>query len=192
MSQETPFIIYAESTPNPTVMKFVSNKLLTTTSKEALSVDETSSWPLLKKIFSFPFVQEIFISNNYISIKKHEVVKWDAITNQVRIFIQEQLNNGVEIFDLKEIRKNDSSKKNTKSEFEKEVENIININIKPNIQMDGGDIELVSCKNKIVKVFLKGACSGCPSSQMTLKSGIEVLLKEAFPNQINEVIAINS
>ena len=71
MSKETPFIIYAESTPNPTVMKFVSNKVLTTTSKEALSVDATSNWPLLKKIFSFPFVQEIFISNNYISIKKH-------------------------------------------------------------------------------------------------------------------------
>tara|TARA_B100000579_G_scaffold197867_1_gene161743 strand:+ start:29071 stop:29649 length:579 start_codon:yes stop_codon:yes gene_type:complete len=191
MSQETPFIIYAESTPNPTVMKFVSNKVLTTISKEALNVDETSNWPLLKKIFSFPFVQEIFISNNYISIKKHEVVKWDAITNQVRIFIQEQLNNGVKIVDLHEMHENDSLKKNTKSEFEKEVENIININIKPNIQMDGGDIELVSCENKIVKVFLKGACSGCPSSQLTLKSGIEVLLKEAFPNQIDEVIAIN-
>ena len=81
-------------------------------------------------------------------------MKWSNgkfITNQVRIFIQEQLNNGVKIVDVHEMYENDSLKKNTKSEFEKEVENIININIKPNIQMDGGDIELVSCENKIVK-----------------------------------------
>ena len=85
-----------------------------------------------------------------------------------------------------------ANKKENLTTTEIKIEEIINTQIKPNIQMDGGDIELVSCKNKIVKVFLKGACSGCPSSQMTLKSGIEVLLKEKFPDKINTVIAINT
>ena len=80
----------------------------------------------------------------------------------------------------------------TKQNITKTLEKVINTSIKPNIQMDGGDIELVSCTNKIVKVFLKGACSGCPSSQMTLKQGIETLLKDKFPNEVSEVIAINT
>ena len=192
MKQKTPFIIYSESTPNPGVMKFVSNKNLTTQSKEVSNINETTGWPLLKNIFSFPFVNEIFISNNYISIKKHANVEWDYITNQIRIFIQEELNNNVKVCEIDYAEIPAESNKNMKSEFHIKVEQIINANIKPNIQMDGGDIELVSCEDGIIKVFLKGACSGCPSSQMTLKNGIETLLKEQFPNEINDVIAINT
>ena len=149
-------------------------------------------WPLLKNIYAFPFVKEIFISTNYISIKKIKNVEWSDITNQIRIFIQDQLNNNTKVCDEKYIEKNTNLKKTKKSNFHKEIEKIINENIKPNIQMDGGDIELISCTNGIIKVFLKGACSGCPSSQMTLKNGIEFLLKEKFPKKINEVIAINT
>ena len=83
-------------------------------------------------------------------------------------------------------------RKCNKSKFINEIQQIIDDRIRPGIQMDGGDIELISCKNGVVELFLKGACSGCPSSQMTLKSGIEVLLKEKFPDKINTVIAINT
>ena len=191
MTTKMPFIIYAESTPNPDVMKFVSNKMLTAESKECLTINEADGWPLLKNIFQFPFVKEVFIASNYISIKKHNTVEWFDITNQVRIFIQDQLNNDVTInlfTDLKE--KSKSAVK--KSKLTLEIEEILETNIRPSIQMDGGDIELISCKDGIIKVFLKGACSGCPSSQMTLKNGIEVLLKENFPDKIKEVVAINT
>ena len=192
MSNETPFIIYSESTPNPSVMKFVSNKILTTISKECFNIDQTSGWPLLKNIFSFPFVKEIFVSNNYISIKKHDSIDWDHITNQIRIFIQEQLNTNVKVSEVDNTKTQSVTNTINKSELALEVEEVININIRPSIQMDGGDIELISCDNGIVEVFLKGACSGCPSSQMTLKNGIEVLLKEKFPKKITKVIAINT
>jgi Fe-S cluster biogenesis protein NfuA len=192
MSEKIPFIIYAESTPNPSVMKFVSNKILTETTKEITNIQESSGWPLLQQIFEFPFVKEIFISNNYISIKKHDTAEWTHITNQIRIFIQDKLNSNILICENKQLDKESVNIKKNKSKLEIQIEDVINTNIKPNIQMDGGDIELVSCVNKTVKVFLKGACSGCPSSQMTLKHGIETLLKEKFPNKINEVIAINT
>lgn len=192
MSEKIPFIIYAESTPNPSVMKFVSNKILTETTKEITNIQESSGWPLLQQIFEFPFVKEIFISNNYISIKKHDTAEWTHITNQIRIFIQDKLNSNILICENKQLDKENVNIKKNKSKLEIQIEDVINTNIKPNIQMDGGDIELVSCVNKTVKVFLKGACSGCPSSQMTLKHGIETLLKEKFPNKINEVIAINT
>ena len=191
MKPKTPFIIYAESTPNPAVMKFVSNKILTSNSKEFFSINETSGWPLLNALFSFPFVQEIFISSNYISIKKIESVEWSDVSNQIRIFIQGKLNNGLNICDV-HVRKKSPQNKIKKTKLINDIEEVLNTSIRPSIQMDGGDIELVSCENGILKLFLKGACSGCPSSQMTLKNGIEVLLKEQFPNKINTVIAINT
>ena len=189
MTTKTPFIIYAESTPNPQVMKFVSNKMLSQISKEFFHIDETTEWPLINKVFSFPFVQEVFISSNYISIKKHTQIDWKDVTNQLRIFIQEQLNLNVAISIKKHVQ-NEQQKQKTKIDLE--VEELINTRIRPGIQMDGGDIELISTQDGIVKVFLKGACSGCPSSQMTLKNGIEVLLKEKMPGKIKEVIAINT
>jgi len=191
MTIKIPFIIYAESTPNPDVMKFVSNKILTTESKECLTINEAEGWPLLKNIFQFPFVKEVFIASNYISIKKHPTVEWFDISNQIRIFIQDQLNNDVKINLISAIKEKTKDPVK-KSKLTLEIEKILETSIRPSIQMDGGDIELVSCKDGIIKVFLKGACSGCPSSQMTLKNGIEVLLKEKFPKKIKEVIAINT
>jgi len=186
----TPFIIYSESTPNPAVMKFVANKQLANSSKECLNIEDTQQGTLLRKLFSFPFIKEIFISSNYISIKKHNIVEWSEITNQIRIFIQEELNTSTPIY--KPNSKPLKNLNNKKSKLVIDIENEINLSIRPNIQMDGGDIEIISCQHGILKVFLKGACSGCPSSQVTLKNGIETLLKDKFPNKIKEVIAINN
>jgi len=191
VSDKIPFIIYSESTPNPAVMKFVSNKMLTKKSKECFNINDANGWPLLTSIFSFPFVKAVFISNNYISINKHDPVEWFDINNQIRIFIQEQLNTNVKVCVLSAITEK-SNNRIEKSKLALDIEDVIRLNIRPSVQMDGGDIELVSCENGIVKLFLKGACSGCPSSQMTLKNGIEVLLKERFPNLIKEVVEINT
>tara|TARA_B100001250_G_C19798366_1_gene789820 strand:- start:788 stop:1354 length:567 start_codon:yes stop_codon:yes gene_type:complete len=186
----TPFIIYSESTPNPAVMKFVANKTLAASSKECFNIQDTHEGTLLRKLFTFPFIKEIFISGNYISIKKHAILEWSEVTNQVRIFIQEELNNKISIYKPHDEIIKKKHKKDSKLILD--IENEINLNIRPNIQMDGGDIEIISCEKGVLKVFLKGACSGCPSSQITLKNGIESLLKIKFPSIIKEVVAINN
>ena len=188
---KTPYIIYSESTPNPAVMKFVSNKLLVSEAKEYLDINATEKSTLMRKLFTFPFVKEIFISNNYISVKKHETVNWMDITNQLRILIQESLNNDIIIYSKNKPKKNKNKSMHKKSKIMIQIEQILDQHIRPGIQMDGGDIELFSFNNGVLKVFLKGACSGCPSSQMTLKNGIETLLKDKLPEQITEVVAIN-
>ena len=191
MLKKSPYIIYSESTPNPAVMKFVSNKVLASEAKEYLNINETAKSTLIRKLFTFPFVKEIFISNNYISIKKHESVDWMDITNQLRILIQESLNNNIIIYANDHSEKSKKKSINQKSKIMIQIDQILDQYIRPGIHMDGGDIELVSFNDGILKVFLKGACSGCPSSQMTLKNGIETLLKDKLPKQITEVIAIN-
>jgi len=190
MSTKTPYIIYSESTPNPDVVKFVSNKTLTNESIEYLKIEDTENNTLIRKIFSLPFIKEIFISRNYLSVKKHKNIDWIEVTNQLRILIQESLNKGVVIVSQKEKIK---AKKPTKSNsiLLKRIDEILDEFIRPGIHMDGGDIELIECKGGVLKVFLKGACSGCPSSQMTLKNGIETILKDKIPNEVKEVIAIN-
>ena len=188
LSDKYPYSIYSESTPNPLVMKFVSNKLLADHTKECKSIKDTGANTLLRKLFSFPFIQEIFISKNYISIKKHSSIEWHDVTNQLRMFIQDELNNNIKIYtppiEKVKFTKNDSK-------IIQEINTIIEKEIRPNIQMDGGDIEIVSLDKGVLKVILKGACSGCPSSQITLKDGIMRLLKEKCPRQISEVIALN-
>ena len=188
---KTPYIIYSESTPNPAVMKFVSNKLLASEAREYLDINATEKSTLMRKLFTFPFVKEIFISNNYISVKKHDTVNWMDITNQLRILIQESLNNDIIICSKNKPEKNKNASMHKKSKIMIQIEQILDQHIRPGIQMDGGDIELFSFNNGVLKVFLKGACSGCPSSQMTLKNGIETLLKDKLPEQITEVVAIN-
>jgi len=192
MQENTPYVIYSESTPNPHVMKFVANKLLAKHSKEVLDISQTGRSTLLRQLFSFPFVEEIFISSNYISIKKNNNIEWMDVTNQIRIFIQDELNKNTKIYEPvpRNLKVKNKGKEMTK--FLLQVEKVIDNTIRPSIQMDGGDIEIVSCEDGVLQIFLKGACSGCPSSQMTLKNGIEVLLKNEFPEKINTVVAINN
>ncbi|MGY0408642.1 MAG: NifU family protein [Polaribacter sp.] len=193
--------VYAEVTPNPSVMKFGTNKALTQTDVEFKNIDQASkSSPLAKAIFTFPFVKEVFISDNYISITKFEMVEWNDVYGEVRSFIRAYLADGKTI--IKELPKEEvltSIKKIATTpvvELEgtaAQIADILEEYIKPAVAGDGGNIAFRSYdeKNKIVSVILQGACSGCPSSTATLKNGIENLLKEMLPNQINEVVAIN-
>jgi len=197
--KKTPVQIYAESTPNPNVMKFVSNKLLSSQNIEILSAEQTKGLPLAMSLFDFTFVKEVFISENYISISKVETVDWFEITNDLRTFLKNYIEAGKPIVD-------DSYEPNQEmTEFNKpvNVENLDNTSqeivaildeyIKPAVTSDGGNIMFQSydADNKTVNVILQGACSGCPSSTITLKNGIEATLKQLLPNKIEEVIAIN-
>ncbi|WP_435414467.1 NifU family protein [Polaribacter aestuariivivens] len=192
--------VYAEVTPNPAVMKFGTNKALTQTDVEFKNIDEASqSSPLAQAIFNFPFVKEVFISDNYISITKYDMVEWNEVYGEVRTFIREYLADGKTI--IKELPSEKVVKEGSKDmapEIQLEgvsaqIVDILDEYIKPAVAGDGGNIAFRSYdeQNKVVSVILQGACSGCPSSTATLKNGIESLLKEMLPNQINEVIAIN-
>jgi Fe-S cluster biogenesis protein NfuA len=191
--------VYAEVTPNPSVMKFGTNKALTQTDVEYKNIDEANqSSPLAQAIFTFPFVKQVFISDNYISITKYEMVEWNEVFTEVRTFIREYLVEGKTI--IKEIPDQEiTSETKIKTPtialegVSAQIVEILDEYIKPAVAGDGGNIAFRSYdeEHKIVSVVLQGACSGCPSSTATLKNGIETLLKEMLPNQINEVIAIN-
>jgi len=192
--------VYAEVTPNPSVMKFGTNKSLTQTDVEYKNIDEASkSSPLAQAIFNFSFVKEVFISDNYISVTKYDMVEWNDVFTEVRTFIREYLVAGKTI--IRELPSEEKiTSENTIEEpkvklegISAEIVAILDEYIKPAVASDGGNIAFRSYddEHKIVRVILQGACSGCPSSTATLKNGIENLLKEMLPNQINEVIAIN-
>lgn len=191
--------VYAEVTPNPSVMKFGSSKSLTTTDVECKNIDEANETsPLAQALFHFPFVKEVFISENYVSITKFDMVEWEEIYPELRTFIRTYLQDNKTI--IKEIPKEKTTTNNSNDvvtenldETSTEIIRILDEYIKPAVASDGGNIAFKSYNkdSKIVSVILQGACSGCPSSTITLKNGIETMLKDMLPNQINEVIAIN-
>jgi len=191
--------VYAEVTPNPAVMKFGSSKSLTTKDVECKNIDDASATsPLAEALFHFPFVKEVFISENYISITKFEMVEWDAIYPELRTFIRSYLQENKTI--IKQLPKEDAStSKNIEVNIEDldetsaKIVSILDEYIKPAVASDGGNIAFRSYdkESKVVSVILQGACSGCPSSTITLKNGIETMLKDMLPNQISEVVAIN-
>ena len=190
--------VYAEVTPNPSVMKFGTNKVLTQTDIEFKNIDEASkSSPLALELFNFSFVKEIFISENYVSIMKYDMVEWNEIYHDIRAFIRNYLIEGkIIISKLPEIKQQAAETiqiKSDLSETEAKIIDILNEYIKPAVASDGGNIAFKSYDktSKRVKVVLQGACSGCPSSTITLKNGIETMLKEMLPNQVSEVVAIN-
>ena len=191
--------VYAEVTPNPAVMKFGTNKALTQTDVEFKNIEEASkSSPLAQSIFNFPFVKEVFISDNYISVTKYDMVEWNEVFAEVRTFIREYLVDGKTIIKDLPTVENSKTPEVVAPAVELEgipaqISDILDEYIKPAVAGDGGNIAFRSYdeQNKVVSVILQGACSGCPSSTATLKNGIESLLKEMLPNQINEVVAIN-
>ena len=187
------YSIYAESTPNPAVMKFVSNRILVSENLEILSPEDARQMPIASAIFNFPFVKGLFISGNFIAITKNASAKWDDIAMQLRVFITDFLNKeGLEIIEEKMVKETEQKIEKQVvnfSEMEKKIAAILEEYIRPAVESDGGFISLKSFKDGVVSVVLKGACSGCPSSSLTLKQGIEGLLTQRFPNQIKEVVA---
>ena len=197
--KKMPITVYAETTPNPAVLKFACNKLLSKTPVEFKNIDETAASPLAKELFKFPFVKEIFIDENYVSITKFAVTEWDEITLELRTFIEGFIENGGTIIDESAIVKTENHQKQQESYFEnldvtsQQIINIIEEYVKPAVQSDGGNIVFDSFDpaEKRVKVILQGACSGCPSSTFTLKNGIENMLKDMLKDQDIKVEAIN-
>ena len=194
--KKSPITIYAESTPNPSAMKFVANIKLTEQSISFESIDEAIDAPLVKALFNFSFVREVFLDENYISISKHDGTEWEEIVMDLRSFIKSYLENEKIILGssfLKGEKKVTSVSSDSLNKTEKEIIKVLDEYVKPAVASDGGNIifDSYNKKEKLVKVLLQGACSGCPSSTFTLKNGIENILKEMLPGKVNLVEAVN-
>ena len=176
--------IQVERTPNPESVKFITKKLLVKKSLDFPSVESSVDSPLVYELFRFSFVKAVFISGNFITITKSEGVIWEEIIPILSEFIGGALESEMEIAGA-EIEKPIHYEG---TDTEKKIQEILDTYIKPAVEQDGGAIHFDSFLNGIVKVVLKGSCSGCPSSTLTLKAGIENLLKRMVP----EVLSVES
>lgn len=198
-NKQVPVTVYAESTPNPAVMKFVANKKLVPTIFEFKNIDDAKISPLAAKLFHFPFVKEVFMDENYVSVTKYDMADWNDIAMELRDDIRTFIADGNTIVDTSAPKPNKEVAPEVNLDLEnlddvsEKIIDILNEYIKPAVASDGGNIMFQSYNenSQEVKVILQGACSGCPSSTMTLKNGIETMLKEMIPGKINSVVAIN-
>ena len=194
IKKTSPVTVYAESTPNPNAMKFVVNKRIVSDIYEFKSLEDSYESPLAKSLFGFEFVKEVFFDFNFVSIIQKPGFKWEENVMDVREFIRSFIQDNNTIVFEENIKKASKVKTDTPiDDVSKEIIKIIDENIKPAVASDGGNIlfEPYETETKKVNVILQGACSGCPSSTITLKSGIETMLKDMLPGKISEVNAIN-
>lgn len=195
-----PISLYAEATPNPKVMKFTANKMLVDNNiYEFLNRAEAISSPLALELFGFPFVESVFISGNFVSVtKKQNDIEWSDIVLEMREFIRDFIADGGKVINEdapiklnKESVKHKEEIKREFSDIEKKIADLLDEYVRPAVEQDGGFISLKKFEKGVVTVSLQGACSGCPSSSMTLKSGVEGLLTKMMPDEVVEVIADN-
>ena len=196
INKPSPTTVYAESTPNPNVMKFVVNKKIVDNVYEFKNIDEAENAPLAKSLFSFPFIKEIFLDLNFISVTQNSNSNWDENVMDVREFIRTFIQDGNTLINEDLFKENSNQiKVNTENidDISKQIIEIIEQHVKPAVASDGGNILFQSYdkETKNVNVILQGACSGCPSSTVTLKNGIENMLKQMLPGLISDVNAIN-
>jgi len=199
-AKKQPITVYGETTPNPSALKFVVSKMLTRRAIEFKNIDQTASSPLAKELFKFPYVKEIFIDENYISVTKYEINNWDEITLELRSFIKQFIENGGTVLEENFVQETLVEETKKTEDFDnldvtsQKIINILEEYVKPAVAADGGNIAFESFdeENKVVKVTLQGACSGCPSSTFTLKSGIEGLLKSMLNDDTITVEAANA
>jgi len=187
--------MYAEATPNPHAMKFVCDiRLLETdaflevnSAEEALKIS-----PLANEIFKFPFVRAVHIAPNFLTVLKNDDIAWEEIVVSLREMIRDFIMSGIPAVSSKTNEDNTQKKQlftqpETTDETSKRIEEILEQYVKPAVEKDGGSIRFRSFRNGVVKVAMGGACSGCPSTTVTLKNGVETLLKQMLPDQVFEV-----
>ncbi|MBX2926011.1 MAG: NifU family protein [Chitinophagaceae bacterium] len=185
--------IYTEMTPNPETMKFVANKLLYPgKSIDFPDIDSAKPSPLAQEIFGFPFIKAVFIASNFVTLTKTGETDWQDVIPNIRQFLKEYLEEGKTVINEDEIVVLKSEPSNAISadddDVVKRIKEILDNYVKPAVEMDGGAIQFRSYNDGVVNLMLQGSCSGCPSSMITLKSGIEGMMKRMIP-EVKEVVA---
>jgi Fe-S cluster biogenesis protein NfuA len=193
-----PVTVYAEMTPNPATMKFVANKylLIAGDSVEFSSKSDAKGYsPLAEALFDFPFVKNVFIAANFVTITKTDNVPWDFITMELREFVKEWVSAGKDVLIQMPVAKasdgeneGDNKKTYAPSEYDEAIRSLLDEYVRPAVENDGGAIEFLGYDSGTVTVAMRGSCAGCPSSTATLKGGIENLLKSHLP-EVKEVVA---
>ena len=183
--------IYTEMTPNPETMKFVANKLLYP-GKSIDFPDETSAAPspLAKELFAFPFIRSVFIASNFVTLSKTQETEWDEVIPAIRDFLKQYLEEGKAVINESEIvtKQIDNTVNADDSDVVKRIKELLENYVKPAVEMDGGAISFLGYEDGKVNLMLQGSCSGCPSSMITLKAGIEGMMKRMIP-EVKEVVA---
>lgn len=187
--------VYTEASPNPNSLKFVLNfKLLQNLHLDFPSLEETEASPLAKALFEkFSFIERVFIANNFITITKSSEIDWFEINNEIKEFIKEYITSEKPVFsndvlDEKTKEEEKPASATASGDIDEKIKAILNDYVRPAVEQDGGAISFHSFNDGVVKVLLQGSCSGCPSSTLTLKAGIENLLTRMVP-EVKEVVA---
>ena len=175
-----------ETTPNPATMKFNFGQKISDKSVDFPNVGSSEQSPLAAKIFGFPWTASVFLGEDFVTITKQDWVEWEVLASPLAGLLNEHIESGQPIL-IELAASLDESQNDT--EIVKQIKRILQNEIKPVVALDGGDIVFSKYENNILYIHMRGACSGCPSSQATLKDGIEVRMKQAFP-EIKEVVSI--
>ena len=208
---KAPVVVYAESTPNPSAMKFVANKILIENSfpLEFFNSASAKSSPLAMELFNFPFVKSVFILRNYITVFKDDKIEWEDVVMELREFLRKYLSDGKKVLSSPSLPVSDAPILSEETmnvgngeaeiivdhtvpttETEKKIIDVLEQYVAPAVAQDGGMIVFRSFNDGVVSLLMRGACSGCPSSTVTLKAGIEALLKKFIP-EVKEVVSAN-
>lgn len=175
-----------EPTPNPATMKFLLHRQITTEGFDCPSAEEAERSPLASKIFGFPWTSSVYIGSDFITVTKQDWVDWEFLAQPLSNLIQEHLDrNEPIVVEFVEISENDPND----PPIVRNIKSALNREIRPVVALDGGDIMFYKYEANVLYIRMKGACSGCPSSAITLKQGIEVRMKELFP-EIQEVVSV--
>lgn len=185
--------IYTEMTPNPETMKFVANKLLYPgKSIDFPDVESAGPSPLAMELFSFPFVKSVFIASNFVTLTKTPETDWDDVKPSIRQFLKEYLEEGKVVINEDEVATVQQPGSNIvlseDGDVVKRIKELLENYVKPAVEMDGGAIQFKKFEDGVVTLMLQGSCSGCPSSMITLKAGIEGMMKRMIP-EVQEVVA---
>ena len=186
--------IYTEMTPNPETMKFVANKLLYPGKSIDFQDESTAApSPLAMELFSFPFIRSVFIASNFVTLTKtNDTEDWQDVIPSIKKFLKEYLEDGKPVVNEEEIAAMRSESSNEVSvdddDVVKRIKELLENYVKPAVEMDGGAIQFKNYHDGKVNLMLQGSCSGCPSSMITLKAGIEGMMKRMIP-EVKEVVA---
>lgn len=175
-----------EATPNPATMKFNFGKKISDQSYDFPNVESSDRSPLAAKIFGFPWTSSVFLGEDFVTVTKQDWVDWEILASPLAGLLGEHIESGQPV--LVQLQQSLDESEND-SDTVKQIKRLLQTEIKPVVAMDGGDIVFAKYENNILYLKMLGSCAGCPSSQATLKDGIEVRMKQAFP-EIKEVVAV--